>query len=180
MPRIAPHTHTMQVTTNWNIGQFGIALSANVDDAMRDRLATLGLRYLGQRNSEVDKVLGGFEKNAEGKMVRKANFKRNEVAFTPELADALAATFGELSLPKADGEEKAPVIAATVLINQYEGSTATIKYAGERKAYARHGVAGDLEAFAAKVGYEGEVGDGTAENAPVEFLQAIKKFVDSL
>ena len=171
----------MEVNTNWNIGQFDVTLTANVDAETQARLASLGLRYLGQRNSEVDKILGGFEKNSEGKLVRRSNFKRNEVEFSETLRDALAASFATLTLPKAEGEEEAPTLAATVAIDRYEGGgKAEIKYAGERKAYARHGVAGDLPAFAEKIGYEGEVGDGTAENAPVEFLRAIKAYVDSL
>jgi hypothetical protein len=58
------------------------------------------------------------------------------------------------------------------------GATQDVKMTDERNAYARHGKAGDLPAFAKTVGYDGAVGDGVAENAPVEFLRAIRRYVN--
>lgn len=159
----------MKVNTQWNLGRFNVALESEVTADVRDMLAGFGLRFLGQRNSEVDKILGGFVTNAKGKQERIKGFKRNEVAFTPELAGKLADSFAELGLPDSEATVK-----AIAIVGESTVEAADVKMPDERAAYARNAKASTLNKLAEKVGFDGEIGDGTAENAPVDFLRAIK------
>jgi hypothetical protein len=162
----------MQVNTNWNLAKFAVSLNADVSDELRDVLAAYGLRYAAQRNTEIDKILGGFAKNAEGKLERIKGWKRNEVAFTPELAAALRKSFATLTLP--EGEEGLS-FAAEANIEEYTGAAKGIKYAEARGVFARNAKAGTLAAMATKVGFDGDM--GTSEEPSTEVLQAIHKYI---
>jgi hypothetical protein len=114
------------VNTNWNLGNFTVSLASEVSDDVRDTLASLGLRFLGQRNTEVDKILGAFE-TVNGKAKRKAGWKRNEVPYDPALASALAKSFETLALP--DSEEK---VKAASSVLEYIRDTVESKFTEER------------------------------------------------
>ena len=114
------------VETKWNLGNFTVTLVSEVGDEMRDKLASFGLRFLGQRNTAVDKILGAIEK-VNGKDKRRAGWKRNEVSFSGTLAAALAKSFEELALP--DSEEKLP---AACDITEYIRDTVESKFTEER------------------------------------------------
>lgn len=121
---------TNQVDTKWNLGNFTVALAAEVDDETRDTLANLGLRFLGQRNTEVDKILGAFEK-VGGKDKRKAGWKRNEVGYTAALASALAKSFESLALPDSDD-----TVTAVCAVTEYVRDTVESKFTEERQIAA--------------------------------------------
>lgn len=161
-----------KVQTQWNLGNFTIDLTSDVSDAMRDRLASLGLRFLGQRNTEVDKILGGFE-TVGGKSKRKANWKRNDVPFDPALASKLVVSFGELELPTIEGEEKSPIVNADALVTEYTREATAMKYRDAKEVVSRHESANDLESWlAAKCKYDGETHGADGEYAPA-MLQAV-------
>ena len=87
-----------KITTQWNLGNYTVALEVEATETLLPALASLGLRFLGQRNTEVDKVMGGFEK-VKGKNVRKKNWKRGEVPFSKDMAAELKRVFSILSFP---------------------------------------------------------------------------------
>lgn len=157
-----------EINSKWNIGNFAVSLTTLVDGEMLLTLAGLGVRYLGQRVSSVDKILGGFEKNAEGKSVRKKDFKRGEVAYSVELAKELNKAFQELELP--DSEVK---LEANAVISEYTGGTKPV-YKEEKEICVRHESKGDLEEWLkTMVKFEGASHDEKGEYR-VEMLQAVK------
>lgn len=139
----------MKVQTNWNLGNFTVALSTEATDAVRDRLASYGLRFLAQRVTAVDKVMGGFE-TVNGKEKRKTGWKRGQVAYTPEMATALAGVFAELAFP----DDPKDAVAAVASITEYVRDTVESKFTEETAIASRHESAGDLEEWLVdKVGY---------------------------
>ena len=86
-----------QIKTDWTIGNFSVALAVESTPVLLAALAPLGVKWIGQRQSEVDKVLGGFE-TVSGKPKRKANWKRTDSAYSVELGNKLKAVFAQLKL----------------------------------------------------------------------------------
>lgn len=131
-----PHTANMTtITTQWPVGQFLTTLTHEVDDKQLGDLASLGLRFLGQRVTAVDKILGAFETGADGKSKRKPNWKRNEVEYSDELRDALTKAFGTLEFP--DSSTEVPHVLSDILVDmtKYEGGAAKEPaYAAEKRA----------------------------------------------
>lgn len=140
----------MNIETKWNVGQFLTTLTATVDEATVEALLPLALRYLGQRNTEIDRILGGFEVGPDGKSKRRADYKRNEVEYSDELAQALAKSFSTLEFPDST-KEKPHTLAVEVAIERYEGGGSEPKYAAEKRAVAEYLVAN-----------EGKLKDGSA------------------
>jgi ubiquitin len=161
----------MKLQTKSTFGNFAIEAEAEVSEAQRDYLANLGLLQVLQRSpaSAAEKALAGYDKRPSG-------FKRDSIPFSEANASTLTA---EMEKPISFGEDSGvEPIECAVSVTEYVPSVADVKMTDERNAYARHGKAGDLPAFAAKVGYDGQLGDGTKEGAPVDFLRAIKRFTD--
>lgn len=167
------------INTAWNLGNFTVGLVADVSDEIRDRLSNLGLKYLGLRNTEIDKILGGFE-TIGGKQKRRKDWKRNEVEYSDVLAAALAKSFESLELPVLDGEENAPKIATVAEVVKYERETAAIKYRDAKAVLVRHESANDLEAWAkAKFGFAGDTHGEDGEYSG-ELLAATHTFLKTL
>lgn len=166
----------MKIDTKWNLGNFAVALGVDVtEEYALGTLAPLGLRFLGQRNAEVDKVLGGYETGSDGKQKRKAKWKRSEVGFTSGFATSLASSFGTLNIPGS--EEKLKALCEVV---EYVRETSALKYRDAKEVVGRHESAGDLEEWlTAKIGYEGDTHgvDGEYEEA---MLLAVHKFIAAL
>jgi ubiquitin len=163
----------MKLQTKSTFGNFAIEAEAEVSAEQRDYLANLGLLQVLQRSpaSAAEKALAGYDKRPSG-------FKRDSIPFNEANAEKLIAAMEAPIEFKENGEEVIPAIFCSVVATEYVPSVADVKMTDERNAYARHGKAGDLPAFAAKVGYDGQLGDGTKEGAPVDFLRAIKRFTD--
>lgn len=159
----------MKINTQYNSGNFTLSLSAEVSEEMKEKLASLGLRYLAQRNTEHDKVLGGFETGKDGKVKRKAGWKRGDVGYDPVLAAKLAKSYLELSLP--DSEEK---IEVEPVVTEYIREAADSKFTEERAIASRKESKGSLEAWAAARGVtETHTEDG--EDYSPELLRKIRE-----
>lgn len=161
----------MKLQTKSTFGNFAIEAEADVTAEQRDYLANLGLLQVLQRSpaSAAEKALAGYDKRPSG-------FKRDSIPFSEANAETLTA---EMEKPISFGEDSGvEPIECAVRVTEYVPTVADVKMTDERNAYARHGKAGDLPAFAKTVGYDGQVGDGVAENAPVEFLRAIRRYVN--
>jgi hypothetical protein len=155
------------IKTEWNLGNFTVSLTADVDDGGLKYLASKGLLWLGQRQSQVDKTLGGYEGEK-----RKKGFKRGEVEFTPTLAKNLEADFADLEVK--DEFQVSP----TVVVTEYIRETAEPKYKREKEVALRHESKGDLEEWlAAKVGYTGDAHGEDGEYS-TEMLATLKVFLD--
>lgn len=155
------------IKTEWNLGNFTVALSADVDDGELKYLASKGLLWLGQRQSQVDRTLGGYngDKRIKG-------FKRGDVEYTPTLAKNLEADFADLEVK--DEFQVSP----TVVVTEYIRETAEPKYKREKEVALRHESKGDLEEWlAAKVGYTGETHSEDGEYH-VDMLRELKVFLD--
>lgn len=159
----------MITTTQWNLGNFTVALSADTEEAFAlEVLAPLGLRFLGHRNPDIDRVLGGYVKGADGKSTRVKGFKRSEVAYSDALAKALAASFAELTVP--DSEEG---LEAAAVVSEYVREAAALKYKNARECASMHESAGDIEKWAeTNLNYTGPTHGEDGEYA-VEMLQII-------
>lgn len=178
------------INTQWPVGQFLTSLTAEVDDATLNILGCLGLRFLGQRVTAVDKVLGAFETGADGKAKRKAGWKRNEVDYTDELRDQLVKAFGSLEFPDSTKEVPHELTGILVDMSKYEGGTGKEPaYAAEKRAVKeylaanggklKNGDSRTVESFASNRGVEAPT-DAAAWETDVEFLTRVKSYLKSL
>lgn len=153
----------MKIETSSTFGNFSIVAEAEVSDKQRDALANLGLLQLLQRSpaSSAEKAMAGYEKRPSG-------FKRDSIPFNEANAGTLTS---EMQKPIKVGEG-VDDLKVSVVVSEYVPAVGEVKLTDERKAYARN--AKKLPALAEKIGYAGEQGDGTEENAPVEFLRALR------
>lgn len=155
----------MKINTKSTFGNFLVEAEAEISNEQRDELAAFGFKWLLQRSpfSGAEKVIAGYEKRPSG-------FKRDSIDYSEAKAEQLVA---ELQKPIeiVEGIEK---LQASVLVTEYVPTVADVKMTDERNAYAKAGAEGRLASVATKVGFKGEVGDGTKENAPVDFLRAIR------
>lgn len=177
------------ISTQWPIGQFNTTLTCEVTDEQRDALLPYALRFIGQRVTEVDKILGAFE-TVDGKSKRKANWKRNEVEYSDALRDELAKAFETLEFP--DSTKEAPHLLTGVIVDmtKYEGGVGKEPaYAAEKRAVkeylaANGGLLKDgttkrtLESFSAN---RGIVPPTQVEwESDVDFLIRVKAYLKSL
>lgn len=163
------------VDTKWNLGNFTVELKTLVNEAISGRLACLGLRFLGQRVSAVDKILGGFEKKGD-KDVRKAGWKRTDAPFSPDLASKLAKAFEELELPGDDAGNEAVKLGMKATFTEYVPTAGAPKFVEEKALCVRHESKGDLEEWLkTKVGYAGETHGADGEYDPA-MLAAVKAY----
>jgi hypothetical protein len=164
--------HQMQIKYGSVFGNYRWDAEANVSDELVSVLAPLGALQIGQRSpsTAAEKEMAGYEKRPKG-------FNRNTIPFSEAGASTLAKHLKTMRVEVGRNEKDEPVygtISADVTVTEYVPTEADVKMPDERAAYARNAKAGTLNALAEKVGFDGEVGDGTAENAPVEFLRAIR------
>lgn len=139
----------MKINTNWNLGNFSVDLAVDADAKLMERFAALGVLHAGQRVSAIDKTLGAFN-TVNGKAERKAGWKRNDVEFSPTMAQRLAALFEKLALPAQEGEEKDLEVPAVVTVTEYVKKTAVPAFKEEKEILSARESAGTLEAFLAK------------------------------
>lgn len=177
------------ISTKWPVGQFETTLTADADDAQLKDLAVLGLRFLGQRVTEVDKVLGAFE-TVDGKSKRRANWKRNEVEYSDALRDKLAEVFTTLEFP--DSEKEAPHVLSGIIVDmtKYEGGVGKEPaYAAEKRAVKEYlaanggklkdGSARSVASFCANRGVDAPEHDEAWEE-DTEFLIRVKAYLKAL
>lgn len=163
-----------KVTTEWNLGNYNVSLTAEVSEEVFQICANYGARWLGQRNTEVDKILGAFTQK-DGKDVRIPGWKRSEVGFDEGLARKLEKSFAELSFPK-DGENAAVAVAFDVAISEYIREAKALKYTEEKEIAGRHESKGDLEEWlSGTVKYDGDTHGEDGEYAPA-MLSAIRAY----
>lgn len=160
------HMKTLNATSTF--GNFQWKAQVEVDDNVADILAGLGLLQVMQRSpaSAAEKEMAGYEK-------RPAGFKRDSIPFSEDNADILRAALETTTVDI--GDDKAVELGAVIEVSEYVPTEGNVKMTEEREAYARN--ASKLEAFAKKVGYQGsDLGDGTKDGAPVEFVRAIRAY----
>lgn len=157
--------------TNTTFGNFAIVAEAEVSEAQLGVLANAGLLQILQRSpaTAAEKLLAKYDK-------RPAGFQRNSIPFSEANAIILA---DELQKPIEIGENGSKSkVNATVIVTEHVPNASEVKFAAERAKYAsKNGDAEKLAKLAEAVGYKGEVGSGKADEAPVEFLAAIKEWV---
>lgn len=175
---------TISATTKYggsakeNRDGFKLAATASVSSEQLVLLAIEGLASILYRGgaSVLNETLG-VKKNSETEYDSDA---------AELIADALQKwAKDEKDCPLSSKDEKGNSVPSpfdlSIEVSRYEhGQGSTVKFAAERQVYARHGKAKDLQEFATKMNYDGELGDGSAENAPEAFLQAIKTFVKNM
>jgi len=171
----------MKIETNWNVGNFSLALAADMSQDRVNELAGFIIRHFGQRVTQVDKVMGAFTtdkvlaKAPKGKGPwRKKDWTRNGVPYTPEMAKALRECF--LSLPVPDSDDVVPCEAQVV---EYIRDTVESKFTEERAIAESIESASDTEQAAALARIKWTTGidsihteDG--EDYSREFLMAIR------
>jgi hypothetical protein len=160
----------MQIKYGSVFGNFRWDASAEVSEEVVGLLAPLGALQIAQRSpsTAAEKAMAGYEK-------RPVKFQRTSIPFSDGNAETLRKALSKLTFKVGEGEAaREYTFNADVKVEQYVPTEADVKMADERAAYARRGKAGELEELAEKVNYEGELGDGTSENAPVDFLRAIR------
>lgn len=154
----------MKANTQVTIGNFAVDIEADADAQM---LANLGLRWIVQRQTTIDKTLGAFFKGADGKEKRKSGWKRTDVEFTPAMAEKLQTVLESLALP--DSEDK---LAALPNVTEYVREAPEKKFVDAKAAMARHESANDIEAWLAGLGYTGPTHGEDGEYA-VEALRIV-------
>lgn len=165
-------TKTMQIKYGSVFGNYRWDASVEITPEQAALLAPLGALQVAQRSpsTAAEKEMAGYEKRPKG-------FTRTQIPFSTEGAEVLRKHQSVLEIPigeDANGKVQTVKLNATVGVEQYFGTEADVKMTDERNAYARNAEAGKLEQLAKKVGYTGDLGDGAAVEAPVEFLRAIR------
>jgi hypothetical protein len=159
-----------QVNAQSQFGNFKWFATAEVSEVQKDILADLGFLWVMQRSpsSTAEKTLAGYEKRPDG-------FKRSQIEFSDENAQALSKLLGA-DAEIADGVKITPNITK---VEFYEiGAVKEPAYADEKKAVLRHIEAKDIAKWAMDtVGFNGE-GDLNVEN--VALLKAVKEFKNRL
>lgn len=171
----------MKIKHEWNSGNFSLSHEAEVTQEQLVTLASKGLLWHAQRNREHDKVLGAFQ-TVDGKQKRRANWKRNDVGFSSDLANALADIYGEFEI--AEGVK----LEVDTHITEYTREAATLVYRDARNLLERKESdpkVADLAAWLAEFcGYAGpthtEDGEDYAQAALVAVNGEIKKRLAAL
>lgn len=155
-------------------GNYKWLATAEVSESLVAALVPLGALQIGQRgpSTSAEKAMAGYEKRPKG-------FNRTSIPFDSDKAEILAKNLRSMKVEIGRNEKDEPIyetLTASVTVEEYIPTAADVVMADERAAYARNGKAETLDKLAEKVGFDGEVGDGTSENAPVEFLRAIRSW----
>lgn len=159
-------------------GNFKFNLKAELTEKQTQVLATAGLLQIAQRSpaTAAEKELAKYDKK------RPEGFKRTDIPFSPEGAAVLKKHLSKLQVDVSDDETKEVLedILVDVEVSEHvPGEGATPKFTREREIYVARAGENRLDELAAKVGYAGDTGDGTNDGAPVEFLRAMKAFIDA-
>lgn len=130
-------------------------------------LAPLGALQIAQRSpsTAAEKAMAGYDKRPKG-------FTRTDIPYSETLAEVLRKHQSVLEIPNGNGG--VVKINADTVVAEYVPEAADVKMTDERNAYGRNAAANKLEQLAKRVGYEGDLGSGSAADAPVEFLRAIR------
>lgn len=168
----------MEIKYGSVFGNYKWEAIAEIDEKLVPVLCSLGALQLGQRtpSSAAEKEMDGYDK-------RPAKFERKSIPFSEEGAAILAKHLEGMKVEIGRDEKDAPIFAtieAAVTVEKYEGSTTDVVMKEEREAYARRTDDEGRKALAKLVDYSGELGDGTKENAPVEFIRAIRRYSQSI
>lgn len=147
-------------------GNYRWDASVEITPEVAALLAPLGALQVAQRSpsTAAEKEMAGYEKRPKG-------FTRTDIPFSTELAEVLRKHQSVLVVPNGDESIKLNVDCT---VEQYFGTEVDVKMTDERNAYARNAESGKLTQLAKKVGYVGDLGEGAAAEAPVEFLRAIR------
>lgn len=165
-------TRTMKkITTESTLGNYKAIVSVNADEALQEKLLPLGLKYVLQRQTTIDKILGAFVTDADGKAKRKNKWTRNSVDYSADMASKLRSGLSTLAMP----DETNLTVDAEIF--EYVREVAESKFTSEKAAMSRHESANDLEAWLAeKIGYAGESHGEDGEFHP-DALRAIRDYV---
>jgi len=153
-------------------GNFKWVAQAEVEDAVLEILANLGLLQVLQRSpaSTAEKLMAGYGKK------RPTDFKRSSIAFSEANAEILTKAMEAAELEVGELKVKLGIVAEVT--EHIPGEGAEYKYVREKAQVAKK--AGDeakLLKLAEVVGYDEEdVELLTVEN--IEFLKAIRKYLD--
>jgi hypothetical protein len=173
--RLLPNMTMITLKCNSTFGNYAWTAEAEVEDNVRDVLASYGLLQVLQRSpaSAAEKAMAGYEKRPDG-------FKRGNIPFDATNAQKLA-KFLESAEVETGRDDKGKAVMVTpeiaVTVTEYVPEEGGTKFAAERRLYVAK--AAKLDKLAALVGYDGEVGDGTADGAPEAFLTAIRAWTRS-
>ena len=115
--------------TNWTLGNFSVTLECEPNQEQALELQRLGLLYLGQRISKVDKTLGGFI----GKERRKG-WKRNDAAFSEDLASKLVGDFKELEFPTDGVSKLTPTVSIVEYVREEQSTKEAELVAGDKES----------------------------------------------
>ena len=166
-------THIMKITTESTLGNYKAIISVDANEALQAKLLPLGLKYVLQRQTNIDKVLGAFH-IVDGKSKRKSGWKRNDVEYTESLASKLHDALSTLAMP----DESHLMVDAE--IEEYIREVAVLKYALAKSAMLRHESKNDLESWLEDtVGYDGDT-HGEDGEYHVEALKAIDAYIKSI
>jgi hypothetical protein len=160
-----------------NFGQFHWEAEANVTDEMLTILAPLGALQVAQRSpsTAAEKAMAGYEKRPKG-------FDRNSIPFSEEGAKTLSDCLSSMKIETGRTAKDEPIFTTLECVVEVtekpETGDAASKFTAERAKYAsKKGDKEALKKLASAVDYDGELGDGTAEGAPEDFLKAIRAWV---
>lgn len=159
----------MKTTLKTTMGNFAVSAEAEVNPDQFAILADAGLLQFTQRTpfSSAEKLMAGYDK-------RPAGFKRNSIEFSADNALTLESVL-EKPIEIAEG---VTITLSNISVAEYVPAVKEPMFASERAKYAsKNGDLVNLQKLATAVGYAGEIGDGSAANAPVAFLEAIKTWV---
>lgn len=167
-------THTMKkITTESTLGNYKAIISVNADDTLQEKLLPLGLKYVLQRQTTIDKTLGAFTV-VDGKAKRKSGWKRNDVEYTEAVAKELHTALSTLAMPDESN------LAVEAEIVEYIREVKEAAFTSEKAAMSRHESANDLESWLAdKIGYDGDTHGDDGEYHPAA-LAAIRAYVKQL
>lgn len=156
-----------------NFGQYRYEAEANVPDEAIDTLLAAGLLQIAQRSpsTAAEKAMAGYEKRPKG-------FDRNSIPFSKDGAETLEGQISTMEVEIGRNGKDEPItvtIESTVVVEEKPETSVETKFVAERAKYVQR--KDTLAKLATAVGYEGELGDGTTEGAPMDFLKAIRAWV---
>ena len=132
------------------------------------------MKYVLQRQTNIDKVLGAFTTGADGKTKRKDKWTRNSVDFETAMASKLQSALSTLAMPDES------TLAVDAEIEEYIREVTVLKYALAKSAMLRHESKNDLESWLEDtVGYDGDT-HGEDGEYHVEALKAIDAYIKSI
>ena len=147
-------------------GNYEWSASAEITPEIATLLAPLGALQIAQRSpsTAAEKAMAGYEKRPKG-------FTRTDIPFDSQKAEILKKAQSVLVIENGDKKIEVPV---EVEVTEHVETVQDVKMTDERNAYGRNGENRSLAVLAKKVGYTGELGDGTKSGAPIDFLRAIR------